>query len=280
MVLPIQQITAAIDAVEQGIGVAENVAREDVPYANAAAEWRLQVAYELLLVLAEAQDLRQLRKDIARDWKAACAQGVLTLDYDEEGESYLKWAVPLRRYAAALQAIYAHEPARTVTKDIESILRAAKYALSDRKVFNAPPLSEAEVHSRVEGILKCIFEDLKHKPHITKSIKNFEPDTGIPSIRTLIEYKYLSSAAQLGSMADELLADTRGYVSKEWTSFIYVIYETSRIRPESEWRQLLRDCGIDSHTTVVVLEGESAHDSAERQRINNKKPNPRRHATK
>ena len=59
-------------------------------------------------------------------------------------------------------------------------------------------------------MLKCVFPDLKHKPVLTKQIKNFEPDTGISSSATLIEYKFLSRAEDVGPLADELLADTRG----------------------------------------------------------------------
>jgi hypothetical protein len=56
--------------------------------------------------------------------------------------------------------------------------------------------------------------------------------------------------------ADELLADTRAYTSSDWKSFLYVIYETKRFKPEAEWRQLMRDCRIDGSTSVVVMTGE------------------------
>jgi hypothetical protein len=155
-----------------------------------------------------------------------------------------------------------------VTKDVESILRAATYPLCDKNLFDGPPSDEATLHQRLEGILKCIFPDLQRKPRLTKPIKHFEPDTGIPSIHTLIEYKFLSSRDQVASIADELLADTRGYHSKDWTSFIYVIYETSRIKPENEWRQLMRDCDVDSRsTTVVVLTGEDGAGKQRKKRL-------------
>ncbi len=57
-------------------------------------------------------------------------------------------------------------------------------------------------------------------------------------------------------VADELLADTRGYHSRDWDSFIYVIYETTRVKPEVEWKNLLRECGIDDRISVIVISGE------------------------
>ena len=101
-------------------------------------------------------------------------------------------------------------------------------------MFPIAPQNEKDVHLRIEAILKCIFPDMKRKPSLSKQIKNFEPDTGIPSLETLIEYKFLSRKIDVGGIADQLLADTRGYISKDWKRFLYVIYETNRFRTESD----------------------------------------------
>lgn len=265
MALQLQQVAAALDTIAECLslaGTAFDRSFQGDPYGEWNAEWHLQIAYTQLLTLVEAQELPQLRADIARDLEAAHAEGLLTVDCEPDGVPDIRWAGPPRRYVEALRATYVHEPSRTVTKDVESILRAATYPLSDPYLFDSPPPDEPTVHRRLEGILRCVFPDLIHEPHLTKPIKHFKPDTGLPSISTLIEYKYLSSPAQVSAIADEVLADTRGYSSRDWTSFIYVIYETARIRPESEWRQLLRACDIDSSTTIVVLSGEGVYDQS------------------
>lgn len=263
-----QQLTAALDTLTERVSLADiafDRSRQGDPYGEENAEWHLQVGYTQLLVLLEGQELFRLRAEFVRDFSAARSEGLLRAETDQDGEPHLKWGELLRRYAIALKETYVSEPSRTVTKDLESIIRATTYPLNDPDLFNAPPQDEPTLHKRIEGILRCIFTDLLSKPRLTKPIKHFEPDTGIPSIKTLIEYKYLSSPAQIGSIADEVLADTRGYNAREWTSFVYVIYETARIRPESEWRQLLRECGIDPRTTVVVLSGEGGRRSRRRQ---------------
>src|SRR5271157_4552638 len=91
---------------------------------------------------------------------------------------------------------------------------------------------------------------------VTKEIKHYEPDTGLPSIRTLIEYKFISSINDAKRVSEEVLADTRGYVSKEWDKFIYVVYETRRIKPEKQWDQLLRTSGVSRNTSIIVINGE------------------------
>src|SRR4051812_18297449 len=137
-----QQVAAALDAVSERIGLADEAFGESLqgdPYGDGNAEWHLQIAYAQLLTLAEAQELPRLRADIVHDLEAARAEGLLTAEGSPEGEPYLKWAGPARRYVAALQSTYVNEPSRTVTKDVESILRAAMYPLSDPDLFNAPP---------------------------------------------------------------------------------------------------------------------------------------------
>ncbi|MBT6068756.1 hypothetical protein HOG48_03300 [Candidatus Peregrinibacteria bacterium] len=62
----------------------------------------------------------------------------------------------------------------------------------------------------------------------------------------------------IGIIADQLLADTRGYVSKDSMRFIYVVYEIKRFRTESDSNMFLRESGIRDNTTIVVLGGESA----------------------
>jgi len=98
--------------------------------------------------------------------------------------------------------------------------------------------------------------DLLRKPPLSKPVTGFVPDTGIPSIGTLIEYKFLSQENQAGQIANEILADTRGYAETEWANIVFVIYETRRFKTIHEWRGLLKACGVPESIQVVVLYGE------------------------
>ncbi len=253
------QLAFALDKISERLGIATQAFDEyiftDDGWAGQNASWHLELSFVQLVALAESLDLPQFRGDIANSLAEARKDGLLKGQSDPEGNPDMKWAGAARRYWAALHGNLGSDPERTVTKDLESILRGAAYSITDRVVFSGPLTSEAAVHARIEAILRCVFPDLVHKPRLGKPVKNFEPDTGIPSIRTLIEYKFLSSDSQVGPVADQLLADTQGYKSKDWDSFVYVIYETQRFRSEAQWRELLRSCGVDQSTTVVVLSG-------------------------
>lgn len=221
------------------------------------AAWRIQGAFVRMRVLLEAAGLPEALKAVQQMEAGASAKWDATeIDEEAGGEPFLVWGGRLYQYIFALEATLGQPKATTVKKDLVQILRATQYSITDKNCFHGPPANESEVHARIEAVLRCVFPDLLHKPGIPKQIKNFQPDTGLPSIGTLIEYKFMADQGEEKRIADEVLADTRGYVSDQWKNFIYVIYETKRIKPESHWRQLLHDSGVKSDTEIIVISGE------------------------
>ncbi len=222
---------------------------------NLLAEAYLEEAFIHTLVLTETIGLIKAHDRLHEHFNQAKKEGLLKNAMGIE-ENYLVWAGVLSMYLNGIATAYNVNPLEgIISKDISSIIRACIYTITDTKLFPTLPSSENDVHLRIEGILKTYFPDLKHKPTLTKSIKNFEPDTGLPSISTLIEYKFISNDTEAKIVVDQILADTRGYHSKNWKQFLYVIYETNRIRPEYEWNNLMRGCDVDSNTNVIVLSG-------------------------
>lgn len=257
MILEASQLSAALDRIAEHVESAASSIVEFVETDDYIAEgvglWHLNLAYIELLLVAEALQLPALRADIAKAYDKAQANPNETEHL--EGDLYAIAPRAARRFLRALQDTVAVEASRTVTRDIESILREATYSITDANLFSAPPRNEGELHLRVEGVLRCMFTDLQRKPRLGKAIKNFEPDTGLPSIGTLLEFKFISDDRQVAAVADEILADTRGYKSAQWPNIVFAIYETKRFRSEAEWRQILRDCAV-ANASVVVMHGE------------------------
>jgi hypothetical protein len=257
--LAVDDVRNSLSQANYWLGEYQNAAGRDSELD--AAGWNVESAYVTLLVLAEALNLPHLQAAIESTLKRARDSGVAQSETDEdEGQAWLIWARPARQFANAIAAVFGRNEATAVTRELETILRACVYSVTDRGVFEGPPAGEAAVHARIENVLRCIFPDLLHKPRLAKAIKQFEPDTGLPSIRTLIEYKYASDASQIATIADEILADTRGYESPDWDRVVFVVYETQRFRSELEWRTLLRDSGVPTSVEIVVLNGEKPLD--------------------
>jgi hypothetical protein len=220
--------------------------------------WLFESCFLQLQAIVEVLNLSGLYTIVRSEFESLKSgkHGLSASHLDPDGDPRSLAASRLRCFTHALLSLFPEEKPTTVTKDLLQIIRDIHYVITDKELFRTSPADEADVHKRIEGILKPVFPDLKHKPTLTKQIKNFEPDTGIPSLETLVEYKFLAAKEDAPRIADELLADTRGYTSSEWTRFLYVIYETHRFKTEKDWIQLLRESGVPENTSVVVLSGE------------------------
>lgn len=229
------------------------------------AGWRIETCFLILLTIVEALGLSELYKMILSEYASMKESKEGFVEWKVvDGEPFSVCLAKIRQFLRAIEQFFPQKEPTMISKDVFQIIRDIHYTITDKALFANVPKDEKDVHTRIEGILKCFFPDLKHKPTLTKQIKNFEPDTGISSIETLIEYKFLSRAKDVPVIADQVLADTRGYNSKEWNHFIYVIYETNRFRPEKQWNQLLRQSGVPENTTIVVLSGEPSKRSSKK----------------
>ena len=263
---PVSQALGRIeDSVQEGDRAFDNWISASYTSSQGASEYRdekeqyvrfyFERAFLELEFLLEQLNAPVTLKTVLTDHEAAKSD-FMKSEMAPYGEPISYWALRLRQYVRTVETTMGSSSPSQITKDIIEILRATAYSITDRSCFAAPPTNEGEVHARVEAVLRCLFTDLRHKPPIGKPIKNFEPDTGLPSVRTLIEYKFVSRDEEVKRVADEVLADTRGYVSKEWEQFVYVIYETRRLKPEGQWNELMRASGVGAETQVVVLSGE------------------------
>jgi REase_DpnII-MboI len=212
-------------------------------------------AFSRLLVFLEANGLMRTYEEV-RILQVG-APGHYTDTEMFEGHPDLVLTNQIWTYTEAVEATFGVEepPLLVPPKDLIDILRQTQYAITDKTCYATPPRKEDEVQARVECVLKCIFPELIHNPPIPKPIKNFAADTGLPGIRTLIEYKFVENDQQVKRVVDEILADTRAYTSKEWGRVIYVIYETHRVKSEAEWNALLKSVQVDVSTKLVVISG-------------------------
>jgi hypothetical protein len=226
--------------------------------------WFLNGAFLELRLLLEEKGLPQTLQLVAVDHQKA-QEDFMKGDPNHWGlEPSSFWVNRLRQHVRAVDTSLGISAQSMVTRDLVEILRNAEYSITDTKCFSSRPQCERQVQDRMEAILKCVFRDLKREPLIGKPIKNFKPDTGLPSTRTLIEYKFVATTQDIARVADEVLADTRAYVSEDWDQFVFVVYETRRLRPEHAWNDHLRSCGVGDNTQIVVIHGEEPTGAVEK----------------
>ena len=212
------EISSAIAAIETSIREAQRYC-DKYHYENQddgdleSFRYYVERSFYEVLVLADKLNLRATYDLAATDFESAKNLGFSETE-SYEGEIYPKWTGRVRLIADAIASSYGlAKTTQSEVQDLKAILKRAVYVICDTALFARAPASEADVHVRLEAILKCQYPDLKSKPSLTKPIKNFEPDTGLPSAKTLLEYKYISSTADAKRVADEILADASGYRS-------------------------------------------------------------------
>lgn len=265
--MDISQITSVISSLREAITKADNAfdeavnspASRDDDRDSENANWLIEIVFLRLIVACDALGLPTLREMVITTLCEAksSTHGLSKGDDGPDGWHYSVWLSTARQYLSAIDTLAQPQRIHSLTRDLTDIIRAAVYPICDQKLFGSTPRNEEDVHFRLEGVLKCVFPDLKHKPTLSKPIKNYEPDTGLPSIRTLVEYKFIDSPSKVPRVADEIFADTRGYMSAEWDTFLYVVYETRRFQPETQWQALLKSGGVGENTQIIVLSGES-----------------------
>jgi REase_DpnII-MboI len=221
------------------------------------AAYYMERAIIELLVLAEHLQLPTTVRLVHSLLEEARAKGFTESKMGPE-DPYLVWSERVRMFVDGVSSTHGlGESGDSEIKDLKQIIKRSVYAICDKNVFGSVPAKEADVHLRIEAILKCHFQDLLSKPSLAKPIKNFEPDTGLPSLKTLIEYKIVRTKHEAKIVVDQILADASGYRSAQWRTLLFVIYETHRVMPEEDWRALLRDCGLGVNYDAIVLSGDA-----------------------
>jgi hypothetical protein len=190
-------------------------------YSIGASEYYLKHAFVELLMILDHKGFEKTHSEVSELFvKAKNGKGGITKMEMGPHDPYLAWSGVIRPYVASLANIYNIEADEaSIPTALIEVIRHSAYSINDKSIFVESPKNEREMHNRIEGIIRCIYPDMIHEPSLAKQIKNFKPDTGIPSIKTLIEYKFITNKTEAKRVADEILADTRGYKSKEWSNY-------------------------------------------------------------
>lgn len=241
------------------------------PHDDEIAKHYLHVAWSNLLALLEASGLSSLKDQAIRDYEDFKKDPLDSkMGYEEP---YLVWPDKLRQFHDVITNLYMppKDASSPVSQDLISILeKSEKYILS-QLIFDWVPCCEADVHDRVEEMLGCVYTRIQRKPPIAKQIKNFVPDTGLPSIKTLVEYKFVASTEDAKRVVDEILADLGGYQSGNYKQFVFVIYETRRFSRLQDWEAVLTDSNPPTPTKVVLLKGVVPSEADKAKSIENRK---------
>lgn len=126
--------------------------------------------------------------------------------------------------------------------------------------------NEADVQRIIWTMLRPTFSDLVDEDYLPRfGAKNYKPDFGIPSLRLLIEAKYVRQAKSVAEIQDELQTDIIGYLSStsDYNSIIFLIYDTKGdVAANTGLHTAIRQkAGVED---VIVVVGPSASEQAQK----------------
>lgn len=180
---------------------------------------RLQFAFELLGLATLLGELRsgfeEYRKDLtAVDITAFGHPTSPTLDY------LYRYFHPLK---ISVTGVVGGDISEGV-QQLERILLGTPKLIHDRKL---QPKRELDVSGAMYQLLIHPYPDAVRDVPIAKQSKTYKPDIGIPSLKTAIEYKFVTSEKTLKSALGGIYEDVSGYAgSQDWKTFFVVIYMT------------------------------------------------------
>jgi len=253
----IQKIQETIrKATDYGIRIIEQGSEDEIDYEIAKEELD-DAILNFIVLLEQYPDKHGTLLQEARNLHTSSRENPLKVRV-LQGEPYLTWPFQLRDLVNMFSSLHLPKMKTESDKDIDSlieIISRCEYYITQLDIFKSVPNNEKDVHIRIEGLLRCIYNDLETKRRISKRIKCFEPDTAIPSLKTLIEYKYITSRSQGKDIVDQVLADISGYQSADYDNYIFVIYETHRFFPKADWDKIIESCNPQNRIECVVIKG-------------------------
>lgn len=236
---------------------ADVAAREDKYFVPS----EIEEAYVFAIALAEKHSFN-LMADYIKSRKPKFGPDLLESYYsDLVGEPILLSTFPLYDMIRTIRELYLPEQT-TETRVFESEWTTA------RKILGNLPLcaatigyefnDEATLDRFAETVLRGTYPDLNSNPSVELPTSYTLPDTGIPNIGLLIEYKYLRSESSFNlHVRDEMQADVRNWAgTQKWTGLIFCVYQQRVFFSEdSIYKTLTKDNTTFKHLSVVLITG-------------------------
>lgn len=142
-------------------------------------------------------------------------------------------------------------PVGTLTKILESF----PYTLKRDLAYHKRELNdEKDVQRVLWTILRSHYSDLVDEEILGKfGLKHYQNDFGIPSLRTIVEVKFVRDNTNLKDLQDELIVDSVGYL-KSMTNYTYLvcfIYNKANRHIDSSFISALQS--QDSVAAVIIV---------------------------
>lgn len=125
-------------------------------------------------------------------------------------------------------------------------------------LLKVSPANESDVRNACLSVCRIAFPDTRREIGIPQIVKNYKGDLGVPSLRTMAEFKFVDSRDEMKVSLDGVFADMRGYKCPDWDTFYGVFYMTGPYYTQEDVELQFRDVKADVSWKPIVLQGSGA----------------------
>lgn len=252
-----RDLDAAYDAVNKFDDLENHMSLEDhenpddhrYDHAKLMIGYHLEAAFRGIGALAERLGVPSIEREATslRSDRVYLEKTSRPFEGDIHSDAYSKahaCFAPLRAMSNA-KAITSHGVLR-------NILLKTGMIIQDSGIV---PTTEAELRNAILKVCKYSFTDAMKEVGIPRILKHTKGDIGIPSLRTMVEFKFINSETELKSSLDGVYADMKGYKHHDWDTFYGVLYMTDIFCTQEDVEREFELVSADKTWTPIVVHG-------------------------
>lgn len=225
-------------------------------------EYLLRIAYLTLLSFLDKNNFKHISEYLTARWKLH--EGNLLDSYMSEhiDEPLLKVTGTLWEVIYGLENILPKKDSKYLKTEgisLTSILESIPLTVHRLNLrFN----QEGDLDALAEGLLLPLYPDLNPNPSLTLPESYRMPDSAIPSLNILLEYKFITKKADVRKVIDEMQADIRNYAQEPWKHLLFVVGQNEPFTTKERVNETIQKepSSFDSINLVLITHNPKSTD--------------------
>lgn len=209
--------------------------------------WHLEKSLRSIAVLAERLGVPSIEREIAELRKRRLSETSRSYDGEIHSEVYSLAAAcfaPLKAMTDA-HTVTAHTVLQNIIKNTAQIVQ----------MTGISPTNEAEVRNAVLNVCRFAFPDAIKEVGIPQLLTSSRADIGVFSLRTVIEFKFVTDRKEMSNALKGVYSDMKTYRSPDWDTFYGVFYMTKPFFNDDDVRREFTRVRADLSWTPFAITG-------------------------
>jgi hypothetical protein len=209
--------------------------------------WHLEKSLRSIGVLAERLGAPSIEREIAALRKRKLDEISRPYDGDIHSEIYSLASAcfaPLKAMTDA-HAVTAHTVLQSIIKNTAQIVQ----------MRGVSPTNEADVRNAVLEVCRLAFPDAIKEVGIPQLLTSSRADIGISSLRTVIEFKFITDKDDMSNALKGVYSDMKTYRNPDWDTFYGVFYMTQPFFNDDDVRREFTSVSADLSWTPFAISG-------------------------